>query len=445
MTLRVYNIFFSSKKFLPILGLLFLFTGCHSYLLDDAQYDLRTSFSDGNFYKSQELLNKFQSKDLYRSKDAVLWNLENGMIQHFSGNYDSSITFLSAAELEIENNYTKSLSRGFLSIIGNDNKLTYDGEPYENIYLNAFNALNFVHNKDWEGALVETRRMTYKMEQLDIKIKGLADAFSKADTTGKADWTSGNINIQNSAFSHYLSTILYAKTGKPDNARIEFEKIGVAFRDQAKLGGYQEFDTKNLEQIKNPDTYNVLLTSFTGQSPIKYQEDIRILGDDENDFYLKFSFPGVELYDTQVYSVRAVVNGKKDLDLHLIEEMDLVSQEVYKAKQPIIYARAFLRALLKAGGTNAITSSIKKENEALGFAAGLLSMVYKEASEKADLRGWQTLPGQAWMNVVELPIGTNTVVMEYLSRTGSVLYYEEYQVSISENTDLELIESIYSK
>ncbi len=411
-------------------------------MLDDAQYELRDSFTDGNYERSQLLLNKFDDKNLYRSKDKVLWNLENGIIYHFSGHYDSSTAFLNRAEIEIENNYTKSISRGFASFLSNDNKLAYDGEPYENIYLNAFKALNYVHQKDWEGALVETRRMSFKMEQLDIKIKGLADALSKADTTGKAEWSSGKVNIQNSAFSHYLSAVLYAKTGRPDNARIEFEKLRIALKEQAELGNYAPFDVSNLAQIREPESYNVLLTSFTGQSPIKFQQDIRLW---DEDYYLKFSFPSIELYPTQVSGVRVNINGKEDINLHLIEEMDLVSKDVYQAKQPIIYTRALLRSLIKAGGSKFITKVIEDENENLGLLASIASFIFKEASEKADLRGWQTLPGQAWMNVIKLPPGTNKVTLEYLSNTGRVLYSEEYEVDITENTELELIESIYSK
>ncbi len=431
---------FGTRLVLPFI--LLVLASCQSYLLDDAQYDLRDSFSEGDFAKSEQLLKNFDQQNLYKSKDAVLWNLENGMIYRFAGKYDTSTTFLSQAELEIEDNYTKSISTGFKSLIANDNKLAYDGEPYENVYLNAFKALNFVHLKDWEGALVETRRMSFKMEQLDIKIKGLADAFSKADSSGKGEWESKKVNIQNSAFAHYLSTVLYAKTGRPDNARIEFEKIGIAFRDQAALGDYEPFDTKELEYLKDPTTYNVLLTSFTGQSPIKYQDDVRLFLDEG---YIKFSFPSVELYPTQVHNVRAVINGKRDLNLHLIEEMDLVSKEIYRAKQPIIYTRAFLRSLFKAGGTSLISNAIEEESKGAGFIAKALSLLYKEASEKADLRAWQTMPGQAWMHAIDLPIGTNTVTLEYLSSTGRVMYAEEYEVDITENTDLELIESIFSK
>ena len=49
------------------------------------------------------------------------------------------------------------------------------------------------------------------------------------------------------------------------------------------------------------------------------------------------------------------------------------------------------------------------------------------------------------MNVVKLPPGSNKVTLEYLSAYGRILYTEEYEVDITENSYLELIESIYSK
>lgn len=432
---------FTYSRAIIAVALIFWCTGCHSYLLDDAQFDIRDSFAEGDYAKSQELLAKFGENDIYKSKDAILWNLENGMVQHFIGNYDSSTAFFSAAELGIEDAYTKSISRGVLSFLGNDNKLVYNGEPYEDIYLNTFKALNFIHLKDWEGALVETRRMAFKMEQLDIKIKGLAEAFAKSDTSTNVEWQSDKVNIQNSALSHYLAAILYAKSGKPDDARIEFDKLGTAFKEQSSVWGVDTFDVSNLEKIKSPEMYNVLLTGFTGQNPIKYQNDVRIFTDNG---YLKFSFPELEILNSEVYSIQAVINKKTVVGLDLIEEMDLVSAEVYKAKQPIIYARSLARALLKQGATKVITNAVSKENKTVGEALGLLSLLFKEASEKADLRGWQTLPGQAWMNVIKLPPGTHKIALEYLSEDGFLLFFDEFEVVINPDTNLELVESIYS-
>ncbi|MTI87023.1 MAG: hypothetical protein FH748_03535 [Balneolaceae bacterium] len=441
-SLTIYRIFFP-------LALLLLLTGCHSYVLDDAQYDLRNSFAAGNFEKSEHLLNRFEEKNIYRSKDAVLKNLEGGMIHHFAGSYDTSNTYFHSAEQKIDEAYTKSISRGLAALLANDNTLVYDGEPYEDVYLNAFKSLNYVHLHNWEAALVETRRMAYKMEQLDIRIKGIAEAFAKKDTAEAREWKSGEVNLQNSAFSHYLSAILYAKSGHVDDARIEYEKLGTALEEQKRLRRYPVPRHSGLKEILYPNRYNVLLSGFTGQSPVKEQEDIRIWlngydGDEDESFYVKFSLPKLTLVETRVQNVRAVINDEKVVPLKLIEEMDVVSAEVYSAKQPIIYTRAMLRATAKATGSHLIANAVRKENKGLGALFDILGIIGQETTEKADLRSWQTLPGQAWMNVVDLPLGTHEIRMEYVAANGDVLYTDIFDVIIAEDIHLELVESIYS-
>lgn len=429
------------------LGLIILLSGCHAYVLDDAQHDLRSSFTSGKYQESSELLQEFERKEVYKSKDAVLKNLEAGLIHHFAGNFDSSSVFFDNAEILIDDAYTKSVSRGFKAMLVNDNTLVYDGEPYEDIYLNAFKSLNYIHQNNWEAALVETRRMAFKMEQLDIRLKGLAEAFSREDTTGNMDWHSGKVNIQNSAFSHYLASILYAKTGKPDDSRIEFEKLNIALSEQKKLHKRAPIESEKLEKIKDPNSYNVLITAFSGQAPIKRQEDFRLWldgDDDENSFYVKFSLPKIDLYRSRVQSIRVVTDSLQPHDLELIEELDVVSAEVYKAKVPIIYTRSLLRATMKATGSTFIASSVRKKNKGLGFLVDVLGIIGQESSEKADLRGWQTMPGKAWMNVINLPHGINEVEIQYLSASGSILYSERKSIEIDEQTKLGLIESIYS-
>ncbi len=439
----------AQSRFLIFGLLLLLLTGCHSYALDKAQVDIRKSFTAGDFERTQEQLEKFKKKNIYKSKDDVLYNLENGMVYHFAGKHDSSTIFLSKAEAEIEENYTKSITRGITSFLVNDNKLAYDGEPYEDIYINAFNALNYIHMQDFEGALVETRRMAYKMEQLDIKIKGLVSAFAKSDSSGRVDWGDGKVNIQNSALSHYLASILYAKSGDIDDARIEFEKLGSALEEQSTISEFRKRPIEEFEYLKNPESYNVLLAGFSGQAPFKEQEDVRVFGGDDNeenndDFYLKFSFPTIHLYPSETYRVRAIINDSVKVPLNLIEEMDIISSMVYQAKQSIIYGRALLRASFKAGGTKLISGAVRKEHKNLAGIIELLGFIAQEASEKADLRSWQTMPGSAWMHAIRLAPGQHTIRIEYLSEYGHVLYFDEYNVNITNRTQLELIESIYS-
>lgn len=428
------------------LAVIILFSGCHAYVLDDAQHDLRSSFVTGNYQESSKLLQEFEDKEIYKSKDLVLKNLEAGLIHHFAGNFDSSTVFFDNAEILIDDAYTKSISRGFKAMLLNDNTLVYDGEPYEDIYLNAFKSLNYVHQNDWEGALVETRKMAFKMEQLDIRLKGLAEAFAREDTTGRVKWESGKVNIQNSAFSHYLAAILYAKTGKPDDSRIEFEKLKRALSEQEKINERAPVNITDLEKIREPQSYNVLVTAFTGQAPIKKQEDFRLWldGDNDNSFYVKFSLPKIDLYRSRIYGIRILTDSLETYDLELIEEMDAVSAEVYKAKVPIIYTRSLLRATIKAAGSSYAASSVRKKNKGLGFLVDVLGVIGQESTEKADLRGWQTMPGKAWMNVINLPVGVNEIQIQYLSASGSILYSEKRTIEITEQTQLGLIESIYS-
>tara|TARA_R110000868_G_scaffold341691_3_gene602511 strand:- start:415 stop:1338 length:924 start_codon:yes stop_codon:yes gene_type:complete len=306
-----------------------------------------------------------------------------------------------------------------------------------------------MHTKNWEAALVETRRMSFKMEQLDIKIKGLAEAFSKADSSKGTTWKSGELNIQNSALSHYLSTILYAKAGDIDDARIEREKLTIALKEQGTISSFRKTPEQDFKQLQDPSSYNVLLTGFSGRAPYKVQKDARIFIDDfdsekNNEFYLKFSFPVLNTFRSQVNYVRAVVNDTIRIPMNLIEEMDKISAEVYKAKQPIIYSRALVRATSKSVGTKLISGAVRQKNELLGDLLQILGFISQEATEKADLRGWQTMPGQAWMHTIKLPIGLNTVRIEYIGTNGRVLYFDEYEVNITPQTELELVESIYA-
>ena len=425
-------------------GVLILLSGCHAYVLDDAQMDLRDSFTAGNYDNASNLIKKFEADDVYRSKDAVLKNLEGGMIYHFAGKYDSSNTYLNEAEYLIEDAYTKSVSRGIGSFLTNDNALVYDGEPYEDIYLNAFKSLNFLHQQDLESALVEARRMSYKMERLDIRLKGLVDAFSKTDSSGQT-WSSGEVNVQNSAFSHFLSSILFSKTGKPDDSRIEYEKFRSAIKEQETFGSLPKPDPEQLEHVQDQRSYNVLITAFSGQAPIKVQEDFRLWLDDGDDdsFYVKFSLPKLRMYHSEVRTIR-IRTDSLTTPLYLVEEMDEVSAEIYQAKKPIIYTRSLLRATVKATGSTLISSSVKKKHRNWGFLLEILGMIGQEASEKADLRGWQTLPGKAWVNTLKLPEGTHDIEIEYLSANNRILYSETYEVNVSDRNDLLLVESIFS-
>ena len=428
--------------FIGIMMLVYL-SGCASYQLDEAQHSLRSTFAARDFDKTVKLLENYENKGIYKDKDHVLFNLEMGMAQHFNSQYDSSSSHLSEAEEQIEQLYTKSISRGLKSfLLTNDNTLEYNGEDYEDIYLNVFKSLNFIHRDNLEAALVEARRIAFKLSQLEMKYKGIAKALSQSDTLKKTEWKAGEVNVQNSAFGHYLSGLLYAKSGKPDDARIEYDKMQQAFTEQPSIYRFQKPDSEAMERIKDPRSFNLLITGFAGRAPIKRQNDVRTYLPQE-DLYLKFSLPSLHLYPSRVNKVQAVINDTLKVPVYLMEEMDIVAKEVYKVKEPIIYSRAFARSLVKAIGTNSISRAIEKENEDLGVLANIFGKIGQEITEKADLRSWQTMPGKAYANVVKLEPGDHSVRMEYIDEQGRILYASENRIHIPSAGALELVETLY--
>ncbi|MEX2604746.1 MAG: hypothetical protein WD361_11105 [Gracilimonas sp.] len=432
------------KRFTGLLVILFLINGCASYKLDSAQSELRTSFASGDYSSTAQLIEKLDQKQIYKSKDRVLLYLERGLVNHFAGDYKASSKYFTDAEYQIDDLFTKSVSRAVKSFVVNDNTLAYDGEDYEDIYINVFKSLNYIHLNDLDGALVEARRVTHKLGQLDQKYNGLVEALSKADTTstGEDKWKTGKTNVQNSALGRYLSTILFAKTNKPDNARIEFENLIKAYQDQPSVYNFDNPTAKDLEQITQPDTYNVLVQAFSGRAPVKVQNDFRIYLE-ESDTYLKFSLPTLETFNSQVHTIKLNVENGDIYTLNLIEEMDLVAKEVYKVKEPIIYARTIVRTFLKAIAANKMKKEAAKEDETLGAFVNIMGKIAQETTEKADLRSWQTMPGKAYSTVINLPPGEHNVIVEYYTKTGRLIYGQKQTINIAENDKLKLIESIY--
>ena len=81
----------------------------------------------------------------YGPHDKVLSYLDMGILQHFAGDYEKSTDNLSKAEVEIQKNFTKSISQAVGSILINDTVIDYPGETYEDIYTNIFMCLNYIH------------------------------------------------------------------------------------------------------------------------------------------------------------------------------------------------------------------------------------------------------------------------------------------------------------
>lgn len=452
-------------------------------------------------------------------EDEVLYRLENGMLNYYRGNRDESAQHFQAADAAIERHYTKDISKNLQSLLVNDLQLPYSGEPYEGIYLKTFNCLNYLHEGNMQGALVEMRGINHKLELLNDRYRGVAASLMERDTAqatvDQVDEELEGVDLlteddsppeiqQNSALGRFLTTILYGKTGAQDDAYIELQKLRTALADQgqteylstldrigkadrspsmsgsstraqdawatssvlprlfevpyaaSKRDGQHSSAAENPSstavsvpppsQLTQPDAFNTLLISFTGQAPKKEEHSFHlpIVVNDET-VQLHFSVPVLVAPPSRVARVRAITAGDT-LQVPTIENLQAVAQEMFDQRKPILYTRAVIRAVLKAGATEGAESiAEEKLGDAGGTIAGTLGNAMSARAAQADTRGWQTMPGYAHAVVAKLPEGEHEVTFEFLSDQGIVMKRRTHEVTVQGDEDLALAESVYLK
>ncbi len=427
---------------------LLLFAGCAT--TSQLEYDEQKAYDARNYALSAKLIDYKIETEEYKEKDEVLYSLELGSIYHLQGDYEASNRHFSNAEQAIEDNYTKSVSRGVGAFISNDNALVYDGEPYEDTYLNAFKALNYMHRDDLQGALVEARRIAHKLEQTAIRAKGLAEVIGNGDNKvikmvgkDKLNYELGELTVQDSPFSHYLSAVLLAKTDKPDDARIEFSR----FKDAVDLHATQLQQNGLTEAVDStitePESYNTVLVGFSGRAPKKVGKKNNFLVPVAN-VDVVYAYPEIEIYRPVTQRIEVTVNGETTVEVPIVEHMDLVSAEVFNHKLPIVKSRALLRGVGKGVVKGVVGNQVKKR---LGSTAGMvfdvLGSAAQDASEQADVRAWNSLPGKVHASVLDLEPGVHTLEWNYYDSAGRLRFTDTEEVEIAEGKPLTLVQSEY--
>ena len=440
------------KKLSVSISLALCITSCVSANLDYTEVDSEIHSSDYS-----DALNIIESKVsyYYGLNDKVLVYLDKGILEHFAGYYEKSNENLHKAEVQIEKNFTKSISQALGQALINDTVADYAGETYEDIYTNIFKCLNYIHLNKIEDAMVEIRRFDNKMKVVGHEYQGIIDAQKKkcnsADELSAMSDADSEVKFHNSAFARYLSMLLYRTAGDYSSAKIDYEKIKDAFKYQPEIYNFGMPQNLEDELVMPEDKARVNVVCFTGKSPIKVEEVIRLpLGDT----YFKFAIPILARRPTEIYGIQAVFRAHESdevykLNLHAIESIENIASETYKQHFAAIYGRAVGRAFgkaIKSGvygfiAENSKDSSVGGLFEFLNFA----SQIGTEVTEFADTRISRYFPGFASVGGINIPEGFYTVVVTfYDSSKRSIMStaIPDYEVKAGE---LNLIETTFQR
>ncbi|MDR1174377.1 MAG: hypothetical protein LBK83_02740 [Treponema sp.] len=430
------------KQAAPVLILLLLLNSCSSA----PQRRVDELAEQEQYLEAADNLEEHKRK-LYRNIDKPLYYLDKGMLTHYGGLTGESIELLQTGERAIEEAFATSITQEIGTFLVNDNVREYDGEDYEDIYINTFNALNYYRQGDMEGALVEIRRMNNKIRYLSTKY-GTAvsnlQRYALENGTEIPPSDIGNMQFSDSALARYLGLLFYRGERLFDDARIDREGLKLAFANSPSVYNYPVPASVDgeLEIPQGHARLNVI--AFTGFSPVKEAVTLRIPIGLTN--YVKISLPRMVSRPSRIREVEIVLDDGRRERLELLEDIEAVARETFKAKENMIYLKTIVRAIVKSLASYAWDAAADETEDgavSLVFSIlGLTNRIYAEASEQADLRVSRYFPGKAWICGVNLLPGTYSFTVNYLDPSGGIVARSRYEDVIVLRNQLNLTEAI---
>ncbi len=446
---------------------LFLIAGCGSVATRKGFYEpIAVDLRRNDFDAAVAKIEKAKSEGKYGKKDRFLYWLDSGLAYHYASRFQESNQRLTDAEDAADELFTKSISRASASLLLNDNVLEYAGEDYEVLYTNLIKALNYVAFDDFDDVFVEIKRANEKLDLLEQKYRKAAEEFSQNsqadDQEVKIDYDVKKVRFNNDAFARYLSMHAYAAEGKLDDARIDYDLLHRAFREQPYVYDFNVPDVK----YHSPDKAVLSIVGLAGLSPVKEALELRIRTDKDldlvqvlytdpqtgeseyghlpmpvsEDYYFDFSIPQIVSRPSLISQIRVMSNGEAIGELQLLEDVGAVAKETFGAKKSLVYLRTLARAIAKG-----LAAHKAKEKVDTGGLGGWLKKaavdVATDISENADLRCSRLLPGKIYVGDFEIEPGVYDLTIEFLDENGDLVGATDvsgYQVL---NKGLNLVEA----
>jgi hypothetical protein len=149
---------------LPRVLILLFFISCASSYKETSG-KIRQLVTENKHQEAIELLQKSSLKDEANSR--LLYIIELGLLEHYRGNYDASITHLSEAREILDALYTTRVSNKLKAFVTSDSADLFYGEKYEASLIHFYLALNHYMKADQEVDQTK-RRISLEQARADI-------------------------------------------------------------------------------------------------------------------------------------------------------------------------------------------------------------------------------------------------------------------------------------
>lgn len=396
--------------------LLMLMIGCASYSETILQVENNIGF--GNY----ELALKQLQKEPGPPRDRVLFLLNQGMLLQMLGRYqDSNASFETAKKL-MQQLEAVSVREQTGSVTVNDGMRSYAGDPYDQVLVHVYGAINYLMLGDLDGARVEVKQMDLTLRHLKEK-KG---------------------SYREDGFGRYLAGIVYEQMGDYSNALVsyrlaykayetQFDNYHVTVPEQLKddllrlsdhlglSGENREYQrdfgrTRWTSMARYKQQAHVIAVFHNGMAPVKLESWIQVQ-DYETGKVHRIALPYYQTRPNPFTGISLSV-GEQSARSEVVENVDAIAHLTLKEQMPAIQARALARAVAK----NRMVDEGKDRSD----MAGLLVNLATVASERADTRSWITLPQNIHIVRLDFNPGEYDIRVDVLGQGNSVLRNQSY-------------------
>ncbi len=280
----------------------------------------------------------------------------------------------------------------------NDTTKAYEGEGFERVYLHACLALTYLAIGRLDDVGVEVRRANQILE-------GEEELYDKKYQAG--------------GFGHLLSALSYELKGELDQAYVDYQRMeekglgtelaGRALVRIASQLGREDEVQRWTERYGAPAALpdgaaSVVVLAGVGLAPFKVEASL-VLPLPGGAFSM--AVPGYRERPQPVSGLALTLAGGEGARTTVVESVSSVAQQNLADRLAWVAAKSIGRGLLK----RELTKQLEDEYGLGGRVAGdLFSIV----SERADLRGWQTLPDSWQAARLFVAPGVHTLALEAL-------------------------------